>query len=174
MQVDIWYLLFFFVIFFFLVGRIGGQWMELCTAFFRTSSLFCGKMLVTTNVISQWVLPKGRDFKKKKHKPELASLDGLLCVCFDLSEFGTPRTCKKKKENNGLKKKDTWTWWPVDRLDAPPRDSRCAVFRNECGLCVLGQCGLASRTCAVASWVWGNRKKWFVKWLVVSISGLNF
>lgn len=47
--------------------------------------------------------------QKKKHKPELASLDGLLCVCFDLSEFGTPRTCKKKKENNGLKKKDTWT-----------------------------------------------------------------
>lgn len=165
---------FFFVIFFFLVGRIGGQWMELCTAFFRTSSLFCGKMLVTTNVISQWVLPKGRDFKKKNTNLNWHHWTDFFVFVLTCQNLGLLGLVKKKKENNGLKKKDTWTWWPVDRLDAPPRDSRCAVFRNECGLCVLGQCGLASRTCAVASWVWGNRKKWFVKWLVVSISGLNF
>lgn len=124
--------------------------------------LFCGKMLVTTNCYQSAGLPKGRDLKKKKEKPELASLDGLLCVCFDLSEFGTPRTCKRKKktaENNGLKTLDLMT---NDRLDAPPQDSRRAVFRNVCGLCVLGQRGLASRTCAVASWVRGV-EKWFVK-----------
>lgn len=107
--------------------------MELCTAFFRTSSLFCGKMLVTTNVISQWVLPKGRDFKKKKHKPELASLDGLLCVCFDLSEFGTPRTCKKKRKQWTKKKTlgldDQWTDWTHRRETA---DAQCFGMNVAC------------------------------------------
>lgn len=136
--------------------------MELCcTAFFRTSSrCFCGKMLVTTNCYQSVGLPKGRDLQKKKKKNLNWHhwMDYFFVFVLTLSEFGTPRTCKKKKEeNNGLKNHlDLMT---NDRLDAPPRDSRRAVFRNVCGLCVLEQCGLASRTCAVASWVRGIEKK---------------
>lgn len=101
--------------------------------------------------------------KKKKNLNWHHWMDYFFVFVLTLSEFGTPRTCKKKKEeNNGLKNHlDLMT---NDRLDAPPRDSRRAVFRNVCGLCVLEQCGLASRTCAVASWVRGiEKKKWFIK-----------
>lgn len=140
--------------------------MELCcTAFFRTSSCcFCGKMLVTTNCY-QWAgLSKGRDLLEKKKKKEktwtgIIGWTTTLCL-FWLSEFGTPRTCKKRKRMKTMdsKKKDTWTWWPMTDWTHRRKTADAQCF-GMCGLCVLGQCGLTTRTCAVALWVRGLEKK---------------
>lgn len=155
--------------------------MELCcTAFFRTSSCcFCGKMLVTTNCY-QWAgLSKGRDLlekKKKKKKPELASLDGLLlCVCFDCQNLGLLGLVKKEKG---------WKLWTLKKrtlgLDDQWQTGHTAARQqtrsvSECVACACSDSvdllqGLVLLLCGSGDW----KKKWFVKWLVVSISGLNF
>lgn len=123
--------------------------------------LFCGKMLVTTNCYQSAGLPKGRDLKKKMKNLNWHHWTDFFVFVLTCQNLGLLGLVKEKKttENNGLKTLDLMT---NDRLDAPPQDSRRAVFWNVCGLCVLGQCGLASRTCAVASWV-GGVEKWFVK-----------
>lgn len=56
------------------------------------------------------------------------------------------------------KKKDTWTWWPMTDWTHRRKTADAQCF-GMCGLCVLGQCGLTTRTCAVALWVRGLEKK---------------